>query len=230
MSLLEIRNLFVEFPAPGGGISRILDVPRFDLAPGARRCLRGRSGSGKTTLLNVISGIRLPTAGSVRLGGVEITALAEKERDRVRGRTIGFVFQGFNLLPGFTALQNVILGSVFAGDPDEETAETACRAEKLLHAVGLGSRVHHRPRALSAGEQQRVAVARALINRPKLLLADEPTGSLDASHSEAVMELIVGLAGEAGAALLLVTHDPSVMARFDDVVDLASLKSERDLR
>lgn len=226
MALLEIRDLRVEFASPGGGTTRVLDVPRFDLPAGARRCLRGRSGSGKTTLLNAISGIRLPTAGSVRLDGTEVTALPEKARDLLRGRTIGFVFQTFHLLPGFTALQNVVLGSVFAGDPDEETAETARRAETLLRAVGLASRIHHRPRALSAGEQQRVAVARALINRPKLLLADEPTGSLDAAQAEAVLDLVVRLAGEAGAALLLVTHDPAVMSRFDDVVDLAELKGE----
>lgn len=224
MALLEIRDLRVEFPSPGGGTSCVLDVPRFDLSPGARRCLRGRSGSGKTTLLNAISGIRLPTAGSVRLEGTEITRLPENERDLLRGRMIGFVFQTFHLLPGFTALQNVVLGSVFAGDPDEDTADTLRRAEKLLCAVGLGSRMHHRPRALSSGEQQRVAVARALINRPRLLLADEPTGSLDSAQADAVLDLLVRLGGEAGAALLLVTHDPAVMSRFEDVVDLASLK------
>jgi putative ABC transport system ATP-binding protein len=230
MPLLEVRGLRVEYATPSGDLARVLDVPRFELEAGARRCLRGRSGSGKTTLLNAISGIRLPTAGSVLLDGHEMTALTEDARDRARGRTIGFVFQSLNLLSGFTALQNVVLGSVFAGDPNEETRATSRRAEGLLRAVGLGERMHHRPRALSTGEQQRVAVARALINRPKLILADEPTGSLDAAQAEGVLELILRLSGEAGAALLLVTHDPSVMARFADVVDLESLGPGRGAR
>ncbi len=223
MALLEVRDLLVEYRTPDGGILRALDVRRFDLAAGERRCLRGRSGSGKTTLLNAISGIRLPTAGCVRLDGKEITALAENARDRLRGRTIGFVFQAFHLLPGFTALQNVVLGSVFAGNPEEESAATLRRARELLRAVGLEARMHHRPASLSAGEQQRVAVARALMNRPKLLLADEPTGSLDAAQAGAVLDLILRLADEAGAALLLVTHDAAVMARFGGVTDLESL-------
>lgn len=223
MALLEIRDLRVEYANPDGSVTRVLDAPRFDLDAGARRCLRGRSGSGKTTLLNVISGMRLPTAGCVRLDGREITALAEDARDRLRGEMIGFVFQAFHLLPGFTALENVVLGSVFAGDPEEESAATARRARELLRAVGLETRAHHRPAALSAGEQQRVAVARALMNRPKLLLADEPTGSLDAAQAGAVLDLILRLTGDAGAALLLVTHDPAVMARFDDVRDLEHL-------
>lgn len=223
MALLEVRDLLVEYRTPDGGVLRALDVRRFDLAAGERRCLRGRSGSGKTTLLNAISGIRLPTAGCVRLDGKEITALAENARDRLRGRTIGFVFQAFHLLPGFTALQNVVLGSVFAGNPEEESAATLRRARDLLRAVGLEARMHHRPASLSAGEQQRVAVARALMNRPKLLLADEPTGSLDAAQAGAVLDLILRLADEAGAALLLVTHDAAVMARFGGVTDLESL-------
>ncbi|NUN94182.1 MAG: ABC transporter ATP-binding protein [Verrucomicrobiae bacterium] len=223
MALLEVRDLLVEYRTPDGGVLRALDVRRFDLAAGERRCLRGRSGSGKTTLLNAISGIRLPTAGCVRLDGKEITALAENARDRLRGRTIGFVFQAFHLLPGFTALQNVVLGSVFAGNPEEESAATLRRARELLRAVGLEARMHHRPASLSAGEQQRVAVARALMNRPKLLLADEPTGSLDAAQAGAVLDLILRLADEAGAALLLVTHDAAVMARFGGVTDLESL-------
>lgn len=223
MTLLEIRDLKVDYTRPDGGKISILNIPRFDLDASAQVCLRGRSGSGKTTLLNVIAGLLTPSRGKVTLDGVSLTALSEAQRDGVRGKKVGIVFQTFNLLPGFTALENVLLGSVFAGDPDEEAAETRKRALALLKQVGLEERIQHRPRMLSAGEQQRVAIARALINKPRLILADEPTGSLDQKSGEAALDLLLRLSADLGAALLLATHDPAVMARFWRVVELKEL-------
>ncbi len=223
MSLLEIRDLEVNYEKPDGSLLKILAIREFLLEPAAQVCIKGHSGSGKTTLLNVISGIRTPSKGSVKLDGADLSQLSEAGRDLARGRNIGFVFQTFNLLAGFTALENVILGSVFAGDQNEEDSVTQKRALDLLEKVGLRERVHHRPRMMSSGEQQRVAIARALINKPKLILADEPTGALDEVNSRDVLELILSLASASGAGLLLVTHDPAVMGRFSKVIDLKNI-------
>lgn len=179
--------------------------------------LSGASGLGKTTLLHLIAGILRPDAGSIRLAGQEVTALGEASRDRLRALTLGYIFQTFNLLPGFTCLENVLLGMSFGPGPDRAFAE------QLLRRVGLGERLHHRPRQLSTGQQQRVAVARALANRPKLVLADEPTGNLDAANSREALRLIREACAENGAALLLVSHDREVLAAFDRVIPLAEL-------
>jgi len=179
--------------------------------------LSGASGLGKTTLLHLIAGILRPDAGSIRLAGQEVTALGEASRDRLRALTLGYIFQTFNLLPGFTCLENVLLGMSFGPGPDRTFAE------QLLRRVGLGERLHHRPRQLSTGQQQRVAVARALANRPKLVLADEPTGNLDAANSREALRLIREACAENGAALLLVSHDREVLAAFDRVIPLAEL-------
>ncbi len=223
MNLLEIRDLRVEFPRKGAPPLTVLNIPSFLLKAGAHQCLRGQSGSGKTTFLNVIAGLLTPTRGMVAFDGIDLGGLREAQRDALRGKQIGFVHQTFNLLHGFNALENVVLGSVFAGDPNEEPSSVRDRARKLLCTVGLKERLHHRPRVMSSGEQQRVAVARALINQPKLLLADEPTGSLDEGSGREVLDLIVRMASSCGAALLLVTHDPAVMARFDQVTDLREI-------
>jgi ABC-type lipoprotein export system ATPase subunit len=225
MNLLEIRDLKVEYRRPDGTLWTVLRVPQFDLDEGEVAAVKGASGSGKTTFLNIVAGILLPTRGSVRVLGDELTAMSEARRDVFRGQHIAFVFQTFNLLAGFTALENVVLGSVFAGDPNEDTAVTQQRALDLLKRVGLEERVHHRPHMLSAGEQQRVALARAMINRPRLILADEPTGSLDEANGREVLDLLTGLATASNVALLLVTHDPSVMGRFKRVVDIQEFTS-----
>ena len=226
MSLLEVRDLKVEYPRTDGTHLSVLDVPEFKIEERSQVCIEGRSGSGKTTLLNVISGILSPTRGCVILDGASLELLNEAERDVMRGRKIGFVFQTFNLLSGFTALENVILGSVFAGDPNEDGADTKKRGCELLDKVGLSGRAHHRPGMLSSGEQQRVAIARALMNKPRLILADEPTGSLDDKSGREALDLILSLASASGAALLLVTHDPAVMARFSTVIDLARISHQ----
>jgi len=223
MSLVEIRDLKVEYARSGGVPLPVLDIPELKIEPASQLCIRGGSGSGKTTLLNIIAGILSPGRGTVVLDGADLAQMSEAERDRFRGRKVGFVFQTFNLLSGFTAAENVLLGSVFAGDPGEKRADRTARARELLEKVGLSGRAEHRPSALSAGEQQRVAIARALMNRPRLVLADEPTGSLDEKNGNQVLDLMTNLAAAAGATLLLVTHDPVVMARFSTVLDLARL-------
>jgi ABC-type lipoprotein export system ATPase subunit len=223
MSLLEIRDLQAEYRRPDGTQFTVLKIPEFKLESGSQTGMKGKSGSGKTTFLNVISGILLPVQGKVEVDGTDVTKLSETQRDQFRGSHIGFIFQTFHLLSGFTAVENVVLGSVFAGDPNEETATTKQRACHLLEKVGLADRMHHRPSMLSSGEQQRVAIARSLMNKPKLILADEPTGSLDEKSGNEVLELIRSLASSSGASLLLVTHDPSVMAQFSHVVDLSAL-------
>ncbi len=214
---LEIEGLRKGWTTPDGGREEVVDVERFALGAGEQVALRGESGSGKTTLLHMIAGILRPDAGRVRIGGVEMTALDEAGRDRLRAETIGYVFQTFQLLGGYTALENVELGMLFGAGVDPG------RARELLRRVGLAERLHHRPGALSVGQQQRVALARALANRPRLVLADEPTGNLDRSRAQSALELVREICREHGAALLLVSHDPLVLGSFERVVELASI-------
>jgi putative ABC transport system ATP-binding protein len=216
--MLSVENVVKSFPLPDGTRLPILNVPRFAAAAGEQLVLVGQSGGGKTTLLHVIAGITRPDSGSVTIDGTPITALAEAGRDRFRAKNIGYVFQTFNLLPGFTALENVLLGMSFVGvRPDQ------ARARQLLERVGLGKRLHHRPAMLSVGEQQRTAVARALANRPKLLLADEPTASIDARHQQQVLELIRTTCREENVTLVLVTHSPHVAEQFTRVERLEEI-------
>ncbi|MGQ0547424.1 MAG: ABC transporter ATP-binding protein [Betaproteobacteria bacterium] len=168
----------------------------------------GASGSGKSTLLAILAGLDTPSAGSVELEGADIFALDEDARAEMRGRAVGFVFQSFQLLPALTALENVMLPLELAGKDDPEQL-----ARQMLERVGLGERLHHYPKHLSGGEQQRVALARAFVVRPKLLLADEPTGSLDAGSGDGVIELLFGMNREYGTTLVMVTHDESLAAR-----------------
>lgn len=164
----------------------------------------GQSGSGKTTLMNIIGGLDKPSKGSVHVNGVDITDLGRNELARFRRENIGFVFQQFHLIPYLTALENVMLAQYFHSMADEE------EARKALEAVGLGHRIGHLPSQLSSGEQQRVCIARALINEPKLLLADEPTGNLDQANSKNVMEIFRKLHQEQRITIIIVTHDPSI--------------------
>lgn len=207
--MLSVSNVKKSFRLPDGSPLPILDVPKFEVAAGEQMVLAGRSGGGKTTLLHVIAGITKPDSGSVKIAGTEITTLAEVGRDRFRAQNIGYIFQTFNLLPGFTALENVLLGMSFSGLKVDES-----RAKQLLDRVGLGKRLTHKPVMLSVGEQQRVAVARALVNKPKLLLADEPTASIDARNQQQVLDLIRETCREENVALVLVTHAPQVAEQF----------------
>lgn len=208
---LELTGIRKSYPLPDGGRLPILNIDRFQLAKGEQMALLGQSGGGKTTLLNVISGITVPDAGRVVLDGVELSRLPEAGRDRFRALKIGFVFQTFNLLPAFTALENVLVGMSFGGGADRS------RALDLLKRVGLERRSGHRPAQMSVGEQQRVAVARALANRPSLLLADEPTANVDPRNQQAVLDLIRESCAEGGVSLLLVTHSHEAAGQFSRV-------------
>ena len=211
MSLL-LQNVLKTHRQPDGAVLSILDIERYALAEGEQVALVGPSGGGKTTLLNVISGITLPDSGSVTLRGTEITRLSEGRRDRFRAQRIGFVFQTFNLLSAFTALENVLLGMSFSGRKADRP-----RAKQLLEQVGLGHRLDHKPTRLSVGEQQRVAIARALANRPSLLLADEPTANVDPANQQSVLDLIRTACREGNVSLLIVTHAMEVANQFDRV-------------
>ena len=202
-------NLGKDVVTAAGGL-RILEGISFEINPGEAVAIVGASGSGKSTLLGLLAGLDLPTAGSIRIDGVDITTLDEDARARLRGRSVGFVFQSFQLLPGLTALENVMLPLEIRGDRD-----AAVRARDFLGRVGLEERLTHYPRQLSGGEQQRVAIARAFASQPRLLFADEPTGNLDAVTGNRVIELLFGLRAEQGATLVLVTHDERVAARCD---------------
>jgi ABC-type lipoprotein export system ATPase subunit len=215
--LLDVRDLRKRFRGPEGETVTVVDVGRFTLDAREHAAIRGASGTGKTTFLHLVAGILQPDGGSIRLDGHDLAALSEGRRDRVRARTIGYVFQSFNLLHGYTALENVLLGMLFGPGIDE------AHARRLLDRVGLSHRLHYRPRQLSIGQQQRVAVARALANRPKLVLADEPTGSLDPQHARDALALIREVCREHDAALMLVSHDPSVLSTFDRIDDLGEL-------
>ena len=195
-----------------------MDIPEFSLSSGQQVALRGESGSGKTTFLNLIAGILAPDSGEILIDGENMAALSEPARDRLRAASLGYIFQTFNLLQGFTVLENVELGMAFGPSGIDRR-----RASGLLAQVGLSARLKHRPRQLSTGQQQRVAVARALANKPKLVLADEPTGNLDRKHSREAIALIRETCREAGAALLLVSHDEEVLAQFEDTRDFAAL-------
>lgn len=220
--LLEIRNLQKSYREQDGSRLPILNIPHFTLDSGEQIALIGPSGSGKTTLLHIIAGIRSPDTGQVIIDGVDIARLSEQARDRFRAEKIGYVFQTFNLLAPFTALENVLLAMTFArGKRDVR------RARALLERVGVAHRAHHKPHALSVGEQQRVAVARALANSPRLILADEPTANVDAANQERVLELICQTCAEENTALILVTHSAEVASRFGRVVRLQDINRNR---
>ncbi len=187
----------------------------FEIRRGERVALLGKSGSGKSTLLNLLGGLDRPSAGTASVCGRELTRLAPRELARHRLETVGMIFQSFNLIPSRTALENVVLPLVFAGRPPRERRETARRA---LEAVGLGERLGHRPAELSGGEQQRVAVARALVNDPAVLLADEPTGNLDSATAAEVMALLDAHVRTRGTTLVLVTHDEELARRHTERV------------
>ena len=215
--LLNIENLRKSFGTPDGSVLTVVDIPAFSLDSGQQTALCGTSGSGKTTFLNLIAGILKPDGGRVELDGCLISEAGEAGRDRLRARTIGYIFQTFNLLQGYTCIENVLLGMSFGSGADRRWAR------ELLGRVGLGKRLDHLPRQLSTGQQQRVAVARALANRPKLVLADEPTGNLDPASAAESLGLIRETCQENGAALLLVSHDRGVLGQFDNVRDLADI-------
>ena len=198
--------------------------PDFHADAGSQVALWGPSGCGKSTMLNLISGLLRPDSGVIRIDDVETQDMTESQLDRFRGERLGFVFQTFNLLAPFTALQNVLLGMRFSDT--RPSSEWKPRAHELLERVGLKHRIHSKPETLSVGEQQRVAIARALANTQKIILADEPTGSLDPKTSHEVMDLLLRLCGEERVTLLLVTHESDIADRLPERFDCSGLVRE----
>lgn len=217
-ALLNIHAVKKSFAQPGGGRLPVLDIPKFQLEAGEQAVLIGRSGGGKTTLLHLIAGLTTPDEGSIRVGDIELTELSEAGRDRYRASMLGYVFQTFNLLSGFTALENVRLGMSFASGRHD-----LARAYELLNRVGLADRADYRPSQLSVGQQQRVAIARALSSKPRLLLADEPTANVDPASQQQVIDLIRETCRDEQIGLLLVTHTMDVADQFDRVENLADI-------
>ena len=217
MALLEITHLIKTYRTPDNKIHTVLNVPNFSIKHQKQVGLCGKSGTGKTTFLHLIAGILTADEGKIILDGEDLHGMKESERDRLRANHIGYIFQTFNLLQGYTCLENVLLGMSFGPGTDRDYAT------ELLQRVGMGDRVHHYPRQLSTGQQQRVAVARALANRPKLVLADEPTGNLDSHHGMNVLKLIREVCLANGAALLLVSHDRQILDSFDPCWDLSTI-------
>jgi putative ABC transport system ATP-binding protein len=212
--MIRVRGLSMRLASGGRGVDVLTDVS-LDVPAGQFLAIAGPSGSGKSTLLGLIAGLDQPTAGRIEVAGVDITALDEDGLARFRRDHVGYVFQSFHLLPTLTAQENVAVPLELAGE-----ADAAARAAALLAEVGLAERAHHYPVQLSGGEQQRVAVARAMARRPALLLADEPTGNLDSATGKQIIELLVGMNRRLGATLVLVTHDTALAAHADRVVTL----------
>ncbi len=212
--MISIRGLSMRLTSGGVAVDVLADIS-LDVPPGQFLAVAGPSGSGKSTLLGLVAGLDQPTAGHITVAGVEITRLGEDALARFRRDTIGYVFQSYHLIPTLTALENVAVPLELAGEPD-----ALDRAGALLAEVGLAGRAHHYPVQLSGGEQQRVAVARAVCRRPRLLLADEPTGNLDSATSKQIIELLVDLHRNLCSTLVLVTHDGALAAHADRVVTL----------
>jgi len=215
-SVLAARGIGKTVKSGDSDLVILRDI-ELEITPGDTVAVVGASGSGKSTLLAILAGLDTPSAGTVQLLGNDLFALDEDARAGLRGRNVGFVFQAFQLLPALTALENVMLPLELSNDDDCER-----KAQDILVRVGLGERLHHYPKHLSGGEQQRVALARAFVVRPKLLLADEPTGSLDADSGAAVIALLFEMNREYGTTLVLVTHDESLAARCTRTVRLAA--------
>ena len=210
--MLLLKDIKKQYRQPNGEILPILDVPHYAVGDGEQVALIGPSGCGKTTLLHIIAGITPPNSGKVLLDNIEVTKYSESARDRIRADKLGYVFQTFNLLPAFSALENVLLGMTFARGKKDVP-----RAQSLLRRVGLENRATHKPAAMSVGEQQRVAVARALANRPSLLLADEPTANIDPRNQQKIVDLICDTCREEKISLIMVTHSMQVADQFKRV-------------
>ncbi len=194
----------------------VLKSVSLEIEKGDFAIILGPSGSGKSTLLNMVSCLDIPTSGKIFMEGEDVSGLSEDELARVRGKKIGFVFQQFNLLSHLSALENVVLPTVFQGTPREEAER---RAKELLSSVGLGERMKHRPAELSGGEKQRVAIARSLVNDPEIIVADEPTGNVDSKTGEKIMEILQNLNKE-GKTVIVVTHDRELQKFANKVVNI----------
>ena len=219
--MLQIVDLKKSYVDPEGNRTTIIDLPSLKIGEGEQVVLRGESGCGKTTLLHLISGIVQSDSGSIQLDGMELTKFSETGRDRIRAAKMGYVFQTFNLLPAFTALENVKLGMTFA-----RKKMNLERAKELMHRVGLADRMNYLPSQMSIGQQQRVAVARALANKPRLLLADEPTANVDPANQDRIIELIQEVCRQDQVAILMVTHSDDISKRFARVERLEQINRQ----
>ena len=217
MDLLRVNQLKKSFANDDGEKCDIIDIESFVLEEAEICGLSGESGSGKTTFLHLLAGILTPDSGSIEFLGVDTGLLSSSERDNLRADKIGYIFQSFNLLQGFTALENLEIAMSFSSSSEREYAS------ELLDKVGLSNRLEYYPHQLSIGQQQRVALARALVNKPKIVLADEPTGNLDSLNAAKVFELLCNLCTDYKSALLMVTHDQVVLESFEKKVDLRNL-------
>ncbi|MDH5691704.1 MAG: ABC transporter ATP-binding protein [Gammaproteobacteria bacterium] len=207
--ILSVESLSKRVTSPDGELQLLQDI-NFNIYPAQSVAIIGASGAGKSTLLGLLAGLDTPTSGKVLLDGQDIFGEDEDGRARIRGANIGFVFQSFQLLPSLTALENVMMPLELMGSSEAES-----KAQEVLERVGLAQRIHHYPRQLSGGEQQRVAIARAFAPRPKLLLADEPTGNLDVRTGEQIIDLLFSLNKEQNTTLVLVTHDMKLAQRCE---------------
>tara|TARA_R110002126_G_scaffold20855_4_gene76315 strand:+ start:329 stop:1033 length:705 start_codon:yes stop_codon:yes gene_type:complete len=223
--ILKIDQLTRQFKS-GDKLLTVVDRVTFQIEEGISCAIVGPSGSGKTTLLGLAAGLDQPTSGEVELNGINLNPLTEDERAEVRNKHVGFVFQTFQLVPTLTALENVMVPLELRGEASRDVRE---KALELLNEVGLGERSHHYPTQLSGGEQQRVAVARAFINEPKILFADEPTGNLDTETGEHIENLIFDLNTKEGTTLVLVTHDLGLAEKCDRIIKLKNGEVDSDV-
>ncbi len=215
--MIELQQVSKVYgPARGEGVTA-LDSISLRIPAGERVSLVGSSGSGKSTLLNMIGGIDAASSGRIIVAGEDITHAGDRQMTRLRRTLVGIIFQFFNLMPTLSVLENVTLPAELAGRGE---SESRARAMELLDAVGMAARASHRPNELSGGEMQRTAIARALINRPKILLADEPTGNLDSHNGELVLDLLFRIAGEEGLTLVMATHDQAIARRLERMIEM----------
>jgi putative ABC transport system ATP-binding protein len=216
--MIKLNNVRKDYRS-GNNTTTIVDVDELNISAGEKVAIVGASGSGKTTLLNLLSGLVVADSGQIVIDGQDITTLSESGRDRFRANNIGYLFQNFHLLDGYSALENVELGMLFASG-----AVKSQRAAEQLTKLGLGERLHHQPSELSIGQQARVALARATVNNPKIILADEPTGALDSASASEALGLLFEQSASHDSTLICVTHDKSVAANFDRILDMGQLQ------
>jgi putative ABC transport system ATP-binding protein len=231
--LIRIRGLNKSFRRPGGMIEALKNV-NLDIYRGEYLSIMGPSGSGKSTLFNMVGALDRPSSGEVKVANVDLTALSSRELAYFRGNHIGYIFQSYNLIPSYNAIDNAALPVIFSGKSYVDSAE---RAKEMLRRVGLGDRMTHRPDELSGGQQQRVAIARALANSPSIVLADEPTGALDLHTGEEIIDLLSRLSKEDNVTVISATHDHKMLATSDRIVwmrdgqiDEVELRSDLDIK
>ena len=220
--MLRIENLKKNYRDGKGKSIPVVDVSDFFLEHGSTVALYGESGTGKTTFLNLIAGILVPDYGTLEFAGRYLHELSENQRDQLRAKSIGYIFQSFHLLQGCTALENLLVAMSFAGKVD------SLRAKELLKVVGLAERMHHKPNELSIGQQQRVALARAVVNQPSLLLADEPTGNLDERNTQLSLNILKELCEVNKASMIIVSHNPKVISSFETKMNWGDLNQVQE--